>query len=202
MPNVTTCTDCHQPHSGELKIDRCGGCHDKVGRLADLANIRLSTKGDFDGNGKEEGIAKEIASLQASSTWRSRPTPRTSAASRSPSPRRPIPTGTPIRTAMAGSIRRRLKPDQQVHRLYAAPAAGDLQLHLLAARPGGAYHNGRYIVQTAARLAGKPRGQRQGGRRHEGQGAPVARPKARNGSMIRFHSGGSCSNNWRAAGRG
>ncbi len=65
MPNVTACTDCHQPHTGEVKIDRCGGCHDKVATLADLANIRMSSKGDFDGNGKEEGIAKEIANLRA-----------------------------------------------------------------------------------------------------------------------------------------
>jgi hypothetical protein len=65
MPNVSTCTGCHQPHTGEVKIDRCGGCHDGVKTLADLANIRMSTKGDFDGNGKEEGLAKEILGLQS-----------------------------------------------------------------------------------------------------------------------------------------
>jgi len=64
MPNVSTCTGCHQPHTGEVKIDRCGGCHDGVKTLADLADIRMSTKGDFDGNGKEEGLAKEVAGLQ------------------------------------------------------------------------------------------------------------------------------------------
>ena len=65
MPNVSACTDCHQPHGGELKIDRCEGCHDGIKTLADLANIRVSTRGDFDGNGKEEGLAREIANLQA-----------------------------------------------------------------------------------------------------------------------------------------
>src|SRR5262249_20655824 len=64
VPNASACTDCHQPHTGEVKIDRCGGCHDKVATVADLANIRMTSKGDFDGNGREEGIAKEIASLQ------------------------------------------------------------------------------------------------------------------------------------------
>jgi len=64
MPNVSTCTGCHQPHTGEVKIDRCGGCHDGVKTLADLANIRIATRGDFDGNGREEGLAKEIAGLQ------------------------------------------------------------------------------------------------------------------------------------------
>ncbi len=64
MPNVSQCTDCHLPHAGEVKIDRCGGCHNGVKTVADLANIRMSTKGDFDGNGKEEGLAKEIGNLQ------------------------------------------------------------------------------------------------------------------------------------------
>jgi hypothetical protein len=64
QPNVSTCTGCHQPHTGEVKIDRCGGCHAGVKELADLANIRMATKGDFDGNGKEEGLAKEIVGLQ------------------------------------------------------------------------------------------------------------------------------------------
>jgi hypothetical protein len=64
MPNVSTCTGCHQPHGGEVKIDRCGGCHDGVKTAADLAGIRMSTRGDFDGNGKEEGLAREIANLQ------------------------------------------------------------------------------------------------------------------------------------------
>jgi hypothetical protein len=65
MPNVSGCTDCHQPHTGEVKIDRCGGCHDKIKTVADLANIRMASRGDFDGNGREEGIAKEIANLRA-----------------------------------------------------------------------------------------------------------------------------------------
>lgn len=65
MPNVSTCTGCHQPHGGEVKIDRCGGCHDGVKTVADLPNIRMSTRGDFDGNGKEEGLGREIAGLQA-----------------------------------------------------------------------------------------------------------------------------------------
>ncbi len=64
MPNVSSCTGCHNPHDGEVKIERCGGCHDGVKTLADLSNIRMSTKGDFDGNGKEEGLAREIANLQ------------------------------------------------------------------------------------------------------------------------------------------
>jgi hypothetical protein len=64
MPAVNTCTGCHQPHVGEVKIDRCGGCHQGVKTVADLMNIRMSTKGDVDGDGKEEGLGVEIASMQ------------------------------------------------------------------------------------------------------------------------------------------
>jgi hypothetical protein len=65
MPNVSTCTGCHQPHTGEVKIDRCGGCHAGVRELADIAGIRMATRGDLDGNGKEEGMVREIAGLEA-----------------------------------------------------------------------------------------------------------------------------------------
>jgi hypothetical protein len=64
MPNVTTCTGCHEPHGGAVLVVRCGACHAGVKTLADLKTIRVSTKGDFDGNGKEQGLAIEIASLE------------------------------------------------------------------------------------------------------------------------------------------
>lgn len=64
MPNVSTCTGCHQPHTGELKIDRCGGCHDGVKALADVGNIRMASLGDFDGNGKSEGLGREVENLK------------------------------------------------------------------------------------------------------------------------------------------
>ena len=63
VPNVNTCRGCHQPHGGELMIDRCGACHAGVAKLADLTNIRMSTAGDFDGNGREEGLAREVTNL-------------------------------------------------------------------------------------------------------------------------------------------
>ena len=63
-PTVNNCTGCHEAHTGEVKIDRCGGCHDNVATTADLPNVRMASNGDFDGNGKEEGIGREIASMQ------------------------------------------------------------------------------------------------------------------------------------------
>jgi hypothetical protein len=64
VASVSGCVGCHEAHTGEVRIDRCGGCHDGVATIADVANIRMTSNGDFDGNGKEEGIGKEIANLQ------------------------------------------------------------------------------------------------------------------------------------------
>jgi hypothetical protein len=64
VPTATSCTGCHEPHAGEVAVAKCSGCHQGVRNTADLARIRMSTRGDFDGNGKEEGLAQEIANLQ------------------------------------------------------------------------------------------------------------------------------------------
>jgi hypothetical protein len=63
VEGMNTCTSCHQPHGGELLVGKCGQCHDGVKTQADAATIRM-TKGDFDGNGIEEGIAREVANQQ------------------------------------------------------------------------------------------------------------------------------------------
>jgi hypothetical protein len=64
VPNVNTCTGCHQAHSGELIVERCGACHNGVAKLTDLSTIRMSAMGDFDGNGQEEGLGREVANQQ------------------------------------------------------------------------------------------------------------------------------------------
>lgn len=61
---LSTCGGCHEPHGGNVRIERCGGCHQGVAGLEDLPNIRMSSVGDFDGNGRQEGVAREIANLQ------------------------------------------------------------------------------------------------------------------------------------------
>ncbi len=63
-PLMNTCTACHEAHSGTLMVARCGACHQGASTQASLANIRMSTRGDFDGNGREEGLGAEIAGLQ------------------------------------------------------------------------------------------------------------------------------------------
>jgi hypothetical protein len=147
MTNVTACTDCHQPHTGEVKIDRCGGCHDKVAARADLANIRLSTKGDFDGNGKEEGIAKEVANLQdqlyvAIQTYAKNVGGKPIAFTKAAYPYWYADTNGNGRIDPEET-----KPDNKytayTPRLLQATYNWTFSLR----DPGGAYHNGRYIVQ-------------------------------------------------------
>ena len=60
---MNTCTSCHEPHGGALQVDKCSQCHSGVKTRADAMSIRMS-KGYFDGNGREEGVAREVANLQ------------------------------------------------------------------------------------------------------------------------------------------
>jgi hypothetical protein len=147
MPNVSTCTGCHQPHAGELKIDRCGGCHDGIKTVADLATIRMSTRGDFDGNGKEEGLAREIANLQAelytailtyAKTVGGRPIAFTKAAY-------------PYWHADTNG-NGRIDPEElrrdNTYTAYTPRLMQAIYNYTFSIRdPGGAYHNGRYILQ-------------------------------------------------------
>lgn len=60
VPNLSTCTDCHRPHSLEVSLNSCTACHQNVEAFAD---IRMSPV-DFDGDGDtSQGIAKPIAAL-------------------------------------------------------------------------------------------------------------------------------------------
>ncbi len=60
-----TCTECHDQHKLEVKVQECSACHSDVAAFEDLKDIRL-TEGDFDGDGNEaEGIYGEIDTLKA-----------------------------------------------------------------------------------------------------------------------------------------
>jgi hypothetical protein len=60
---VNTCTGCHRPHEPGVKSEQCSTCHAEAKRPADVRNIRMS-RGDFDGNGREEGMAQEVENLK------------------------------------------------------------------------------------------------------------------------------------------
>ncbi len=66
IKGYSTCTDCHDSHSLEVKVDQCATCHEGVVGQEDLKKIRMvSSSGDYDGDGDiAEGMAFEIEGLQ------------------------------------------------------------------------------------------------------------------------------------------
>lgn len=66
VPGLEACQDCHNPHTLEIKLDVCAGCHD-VTVLDDLKDIRMisSATRDYDGDGNlVEGLYFEIDGLR------------------------------------------------------------------------------------------------------------------------------------------
>jgi hypothetical protein len=61
-PGMNTCVACHDAHGAEIKVEKCGTCHQGVKTRADTRGIRMRA-GDWDGNGREEGVVKEVATL-------------------------------------------------------------------------------------------------------------------------------------------
>lgn len=60
VPDLATCTDCHNPHTLEVAQESCTNCHKNITEFSD---IRMSPI-DFDGDGDtKEGIANPIASM-------------------------------------------------------------------------------------------------------------------------------------------
>jgi hypothetical protein len=66
VPGYNTCAGCHNPHTLEVRVDDCAGCHAEVDTAEDLRFIRTpGTYVDYDGDGDDfEGIAEEISTLQ------------------------------------------------------------------------------------------------------------------------------------------
>jgi len=66
IDGYSTCTDCHNSHSLEVKVEKCAFCHENVKTTEDTKNIRMvSSSKDYDGDGDvTEGIAGEISTLQ------------------------------------------------------------------------------------------------------------------------------------------
>ncbi len=50
-----TCIGCHNPHTLEVKVEDCAGCHEGVASVDDLKNIRMEGSAkDYDGDGDVE----------------------------------------------------------------------------------------------------------------------------------------------------
>jgi hypothetical protein len=63
---INGCADCHDPHTLEVKVEKCAACHAGVVEEADLVAARMpGSNVDFDGDGDAaEGIEGEILGLQ------------------------------------------------------------------------------------------------------------------------------------------
>ncbi|MCL4875205.1 MAG: hypothetical protein KJ064_01030 [Anaerolineae bacterium] len=66
VEGIDSCTDCHSPHTLEVRVNSCATCHEGVESVEDVLNIRMAgSMVDYDGDGDvEEGIAGEISTLQ------------------------------------------------------------------------------------------------------------------------------------------
>ncbi len=62
----STCIDCHDPHSTEVRVEGCASCHAGVNSTEDLPQIRtFASLVDYDGDGDmDESIVGEIETLQ------------------------------------------------------------------------------------------------------------------------------------------
>jgi hypothetical protein len=66
VDGYSTCDDCHDAHTLEVKVEECSVCHANVAGLEDIQNIRMeSSLQDYDGDGDiSQGIQVELAGLQ------------------------------------------------------------------------------------------------------------------------------------------
>ncbi len=65
VPNFDTCTECHEPHSLQVRIQVCTACHLDVESVEDLDALRMDRAvADYDGDGDTtEGIAGEVGTM-------------------------------------------------------------------------------------------------------------------------------------------
>jgi hypothetical protein len=66
VESFDTCVECHNPHTTEVRVEACAGCHEGVASVEDLRGIReVSSAPDYDGDGDvEEPILDEMAALR------------------------------------------------------------------------------------------------------------------------------------------
>ena len=68
VDGYSTCIDCHNSHTLEVKLEECATCHEGVASVEDVQAIRMEgSQVDYNGNGDlEEGIFAEVQGLQES----------------------------------------------------------------------------------------------------------------------------------------
>jgi hypothetical protein len=142
-----TCTACHDPHGGEVHVEVCGKCHKGVKTLADAGTIRMSTKGDFDGNGREEGLAREVANMQRELYAAIQQYARTvGGASIAFSPEA-FPYWYTDTNGNGKIDPEELRPDNRYTAYTPRLEQATYNYTYVLRDPGAAYHNGRYTLQ-------------------------------------------------------
>jgi hypothetical protein len=147
VPTANSCTGCHEPHSGELAEAKCGACHQGVQNAADLVKLRLTSRGDFDGNGKEEGIAQELGNLHKELYAAIQQYSRTAGGTQIAFSKEAYPYWHADTNGNGRIDPEELKPTNK----YAAYTPRLMQAvynyTFVLRDPGAAYHNGRYALQ-------------------------------------------------------
>jgi len=66
VEEFNTCSECHSPHSLEVRVESCATCHTGVTSAESLRDIRMEgSLADYDGDGNiEEGIYYEVEGLR------------------------------------------------------------------------------------------------------------------------------------------
>ena len=115
--------------------------------VADLANIRVSTKGDFDGNGKEEGLGVEISNMQKELYAAIQTYAKSVGAEPIAFTKALYPYWYMYKNGNGTIEQEEIRPDNKYTR-YTPRLLQAVYNYTFALRDtGGAYHNGRYVAQ-------------------------------------------------------
>ena len=147
VPGANTCTGCHEPHGGAVAVAKCGGCHQGVQAVPDLPNIRMSSRGDFDGNGAEEGIAREVASLHRELYAAIQQYARTVGGASIAFTPEAFPYWHTDTNGNGRIDPEELRPDNRYSAYTPRLMQGVFNYTFVLRDPGAAYHNGRYTLQ-------------------------------------------------------
>ncbi len=132
VAGYSTCVDCHDTHTLELKVEECAGCHGGVATAEDARDIRMpGSQADYDGDGDiTEGIYYEIEGVREYLYAAIQAYAADVAGTAHRLRRQPLPLL--LRRRQRQRCRRRRRGG--IRRLDAAPAQGGVQLPGLASR--------------------------------------------------------------------
>jgi hypothetical protein len=135
------------PTAVRLRWAKCGGCHQGIQAVVELPNIRMSSRGDFDGNGTEEGIAREVASLHRELYAAIQQYARTVGGASIAFTPEAFPYWHTDTNGNGRIDPEELRPDNRYSAYTPRLMQGVFNYTFVLRDPGAAYHNGRYTLQ-------------------------------------------------------